>query len=153
VSSAPEGTTDYLQSDLRDTDAVLTGAARTLDFSQPVAVLLFAVLHFIADADDPYTIVKQLMDAVPAGSYLVICHSSSDIQPEQVAEMTRRYNTSGPAQVRPRSRQEVTRFFDGLDLIDPGVVPLTQWLSHGQADAYYGSPLAGYVGVARKPSE
>jgi hypothetical protein len=151
LTSSPEGRTDYLQSDLRDTQAILTGAARTLDFSKPVAVLLFAVLHFIPDADDPYKIVSQLMDAVPAGSYLVVCHASSDIQPEQVAEMTRRYNASGAAQLRPRSREEVNRFFAGLDLIGPGVVPLTEWLSQGKDGANGASPLAGYVAIARKP--
>jgi hypothetical protein len=152
LTSTPAGKTDYLQADLRDTDAVLKGAERTLDFSQPVAILLYAVLHFIPDADDPYAVVNQLMDAVPAGSYLVICHASSDIRPEQVAEMARRYNASGAARMRPRDRREVTRFFDGLDLIAPGVVPLAEWLSPGQADAAVDRPLAGYVGVARKPA-
>jgi hypothetical protein len=151
LTSTQEGRTDYIQSDLRDTDTIVESAARTLDFSQPVAVMLLAILHFIPDADDPYTIVKRLMDPLPAGSYLVICHAASDIQPEQVAEMTRRYNASGAAQMRPRSRQEVTRFFDGLDLIGPGVVPLAEWLSPGQPDADDSSLLAGHVGVARKP--
>jgi hypothetical protein len=151
LTSTPEGETDYLQADLRDTDAILKGAARTLDFSQPVAILLFAVLHFIPDADDPYTVVKQLMDAVPAGSYLVIIHASSDILPEQVAEMARRYNASGAAPMRPRSLEDVTRFFDGLDLIGPGIVPIAEWLSPGQSAG--STPLAGYVGVARKPAE
>ncbi len=150
LTSAPEGETAYIESDLRDTDAILAGAARTLDFSQPVAILLFAVLHFIPDADDPYTVVKRLLDAVPAGSYLVICHASSDILPEQVAEQTRRYNASGAASMRPRTRQEVTRFFDGLDLIGPGVIPLAEWLSP-ERDEILGRPLAGYVGVGRKP--
>ena len=151
LTSTPQGKTHYLQADLRDTQAIVTGAATTLDFSQPIAVMLIAVLHFIPDADDPYTIVNQLMDAVPPGSYLVIGHGSSDILPEQAAEGTRRYNASGATQARPRSRQEVTRFFDGLDLIAPGVVPLTEWLSAGSPAADGGSPLAGYVGIARKP--
>jgi len=91
------------------------------------------------------------MDAVPAGSYLVVCHASSDIQPEQVAEMTRRYNASGAAQLRPRSRAEVNRFFAGLDPIGPGVVPLTEWPSQGKDAANGARPLAGYVAIARKP--
>ncbi len=150
LTSTAEGDTDYVQSDLRDTDAILTGAARTLDFSQPAAILLFSVLHFVPDADDPHTVVKRLMDAVPAGSYLVICHAPSDRQAEQVAELARRYNASGAALMRPRSHEEVTRFFDGLDLIGPGVVPSAEWLSPGQSVGR--SPLAGYVGVARKPA-
>ena len=152
LTSTPEGKTDYVEADLRDTATILSAAARTLDFSQPIAVLLLAVLHFIPDADDPYAIVKQLMDAVPAGSFLVICHAPSDIHPEQVAEMTRRYIASGAAPMRPRSHEEVVRFFEGLDLVGPGVVPIAEWLGQGQADAGDGSPLAGYVGIARKPA-
>jgi hypothetical protein len=151
LTSTPEGRTDYIQSDLRDTDTILKSAARTLDFGQPIAVMLLAVLHFIPDADDPHEIVRQLMDAVPAGSYLVIGHAASDTQPEQVAEMARRYNASGAAQMRPRDHGEVARFFEGLDLIGPGVASLTEWLSAGEAGADDGSPLAGWVGVARKP--
>ncbi len=83
LTSSPEGKTDYIQADLRDTDTILAGAARTLDFSRPVAVLLIAVLHFILDPDDPYRIVARLMDAVPSGSYLVMAHAASDISPER----------------------------------------------------------------------
>lgn len=149
LTSTPEGKTDYIQADLRDTDTILTAAARTLDFSQPVAILLIAVLHFIPDADDPYGIVKKLMDAVPAGSFLVICHAPSDINPEEITEMARRYNESGAEQMRPRSREEIMRFFDGLEMIPPGLAPLSTWLPPGRADASSGSAVAG---VGRKPS-
>jgi len=149
LTSTAEGATDYIEADLRDSDAILTGATQTLDFSQPVAVLLFSVLHFIPDADDPYAIVKRLMDAVPAGSYLVVCHAPSDRRAEQVAELARRYSASGAAPMRPRSHEEVTRFFDGLDLLSPGVVPSSEWPSPGRPAAQIS--LAGYVGVARKP--
>jgi O-methyltransferase involved in polyketide biosynthesis len=148
LTSTPEGKTDYIGADLRDTDTIVTTAARTLDFNQPVAVLLIAVLHFIPDTDDPYGVVKKLMDAVPAGSFLVICHAPSDINPEQVAEMARRYNESGAEQMRPRSREEIMRFFDGLELIAPGLAPLSEWLRPGHADAASGSAVAG---VGRKP--
>jgi O-methyltransferase involved in polyketide biosynthesis len=148
LTSTPEGKTDYIRADLRDTDAILTAAARTLDFSQPVAVLLLAVLHFIPDADDPYGIVKKLMDEVPAGSFLVICHAPSDINPGEIAEMTRRYNESGAEQMRPRSREEIMRFFEGLEMIPPGLAPLSEWLRPGLAGPSSGSAVAG---VARKP--
>ncbi|MGH3171004.1 MAG: SAM-dependent methyltransferase, partial [Trebonia sp.] len=111
----------------------------------PVAVLLIAVLHFIPDADDPYAIVRQLTDVLPAGSYLVICHAANDIYADEVAEGIRRYNASGPAQMRPRNHAEVLRFFDGLELIGPGVVPISDWLKEDD------EPMAAYVGVARKP--
>jgi O-methyltransferase involved in polyketide biosynthesis len=148
LTSAPEGRTDYIQADLRDTGKILAAAARTLDFSKPVAILLLAVLHFIPDEDDPYEIVHALMDAVPSGSYLVIVHAPSDRHPEEMAEQTRRYNESGAERMRPRSQEEMLRFFRGLELIGPGLAPLSGWLPDGQADP--GSDKA-VAGVARKP--
>jgi O-methyltransferase involved in polyketide biosynthesis len=150
LTSTPEGTTDYLQADLRDTETILKGAARTLDLSRPVAVLLIAVLHFIPDADDPYAVVARLMDAVPSGSYLVMAHGASDIAPQAAAEMTRRYNAMSSAPITVRNREHVARFFDGLDLIPPGLVPISQWGLAGRIDATAGG-LAGYCGIGRKP--
>ena len=151
LTSSPEGKTDYLQADLRDTSTIVAGAAGTLDFSQPVAVLLIAVLHFIPDDDDPYGIAKRLMDAVPPGSYLVIAHAASDIAADAAAEMARRYNERSPVSITPRSREQVARFFDGLDMVHPGLVPLSQWWESGQAEACTASDLAGYCGIGRKP--
>jgi hypothetical protein len=150
LTSSSEGKTDYIPADLRDTAAILSGAERTLDFSQPVAVLLIAVLHFIPDADDPYGIVARLMDAVPPGSYLVIAHAARDIQTGAIAEMTRRYNELSPVPVTPRTSEQVARFFDGLDVIEPGVVPIRQWWTP-EADTGADSGLAGYCGIGRKP--
>jgi O-methyltransferase involved in polyketide biosynthesis len=150
LSSSPEGATDYLQADLRDTETILKGASRTLDLSRPVAVLLVAVLHFIPDADDPYAIVARLMDAVPSGSYLVMAHGASDIAPEAAAEMTRRYNKMSSVPVTLRNREQVARFFDGLDLLPPGLVPISQWGLAGHIDATVGG-LAGYCGIGRMP--
>jgi O-methyltransferase involved in polyketide biosynthesis len=149
LTSSPEGQTDYIQADLRDTDTILKGAARTLDFSRPVAVLLIAVLHFIPDADDPYGVVARLMDAVPSSSYLVMAHAASDIAPEASAEMARRYNEMSPASITPRSREQVARFFDGLDMAPPGLVPISQWGLAGRIDATVGG-LVGYCGMGRK---
>jgi O-methyltransferase involved in polyketide biosynthesis len=150
LTSSREGKTDYLQADLRDTDTILAGAARTLDFTRPVAVLLIAVLHFIPDADDPYAIVARLMDAVPAGSYLVIAHAASDIAAESSAEHTRRYNQVSSATLTPRSRDQVARFFDGLDLEPPGLVPMSEWTRPAEVGSAAGA-LVGYCGLARKP--
>jgi O-methyltransferase involved in polyketide biosynthesis len=150
LTSSPEGQTDYVQADLRDTDTILEGAARTLDLSRPVAILLIAVLHFIPDADDPYAIVTRLMDAVPSGSYLVMAHAASDIAPGASAEMARRYNQMSSAPITPRSRDQVTRFFDGLDLLPPGLVPISRWGLSGRIDPNAGG-LVGYCAIARKP--
>jgi O-methyltransferase involved in polyketide biosynthesis len=148
LTSSPEGKTDYIQADLRETDDILSAAARTLDFSKPVAILLLAVLHFIPDADDPYAIVRKLMDAAPSGSFLVIVHAPSDRSPEEMAEHTRRYNASGAEFMSPRSQEEILRFFAGLELIGPGVAPLSEWLPKGQAGPASDEAVAG---VAAKP--
>jgi O-methyltransferase involved in polyketide biosynthesis len=150
LTSSPQGKTDYIQADLRDTDTILAGAARTLDFTQPVAVILIAVLHFIPDADDPYQVVARLMAALPSGSYLVMAHAASDIAPEASAEMARRYNAMSSASITPRTREEVARFFDGLEMVPPRLVPIGEWGLPGQIDSTLGG-LIGYCGIGRKP--
>jgi len=150
LTSSPEGRTDYIQADLRDVAAILDGAARTLDFSQPIAVVLIAVLHFIEDAEDPYRIMTRLMDAMPSGSYLVIGHAASDIDAAASAELTRRYNQLSSATITPRDRDQVTRFFEGLELLPPGVVPLSQWNLASDINPTVGG-LVGYCAIARKP--
>jgi len=149
LTSSPKGKTDYIQADLRDTDTILAAAARTLDLSRPVAVLLIAILHFIPDQADPYEIVARLMDAVPSGSYLVMAHAASDIAPEASAEMARLYNGMSSVPITPRNREQVARFFDGLDMVPPGLVPISQWGLTGQIDATAGA-LMGYCGIGRK---
>ena len=150
LTSTSEGATAYLDADLRDTKAILDAAAETLDFSQPIALMLLIVLHMIPDGDDPYGIVAGLVRALPAGSYLVLAHPASDIRTAQQAEMTRRVNErmSGP-KATMRDRAAIARFFDGLDLLDPGVVQPQQW----RPDPAHGAPdqVTAWCGVARKP--
>jgi hypothetical protein len=148
LTSAPEGRCSYLDADAHDSGRILAEAARTLDFSQPVAVMMLTVLHFIPNDDDPYGLVARYLDAVPPGSYLAISHSSSDTQGDVVSAGTSGYNASSRSPVSPRSLAEVTRFFDGLELVPPGVVPVGQWTPAGVADA---PALQGYSGLARKP--
>jgi len=133
------GTTDYAELDLRDTSEVLTRAAKTIDFDEPAAVLLSAVVHFLPDADDPWGIVAQLADALAPGSYLLITHVASDITPAAVVAMASGYNERAAVAITPRSREQVTRFFDGLTLTGPGIVP-----------AGAGRNLPAYFGLGRK---
>ena len=151
LTSSPEGRTDYLQADLRDTDTILKGAARTLDLTRPVAILLIAVVHFIPGADDPYAIVARLMDAVPPGSYLVMAHAASDIAPEASAEMARRYNQMSSATITPRTRDQVARFFAGLDLLPPGLIPVNEWTLSGHASIPPPAPLSATAPSPAKP--
>jgi O-methyltransferase involved in polyketide biosynthesis len=146
LGSGPQGATAFIQADLRDTGRVLDEAARILDLSQPVAVLLLGVLPFIPDDDDPAAIVARLMAAVPPGSYLAVAHSASDIAAEQMARTVRRYNLQARDPVTVRSYAEVARFFDGLDLVEPGLVQLHRWRAESD-----GLELPNYGGVGRKP--
>ena len=148
LTSDPAGVTDYIDADLRDTREILDGAARTLDFSRPVAVTLLAILHLIPDSDDPREIVATLMAAVPPGSYLVISHPAGDVRPVAVAEMARRVNARlGPTRGTMRDQAEVTRLFDGLELLDPGIVQPQLWRPAGAVPE---AEVGIWCGVARK---
>jgi hypothetical protein len=150
LTSSPEGVTAYLDADLRDTHEIIERAAGTLDFAQPVAVMLLAILHYIPDLDEAQRIVARLVGAVPPGSYLAISHAASDISPEEMAEMIRRMNehlAEGNHVGRPR--HVVAQFFDGLDLAEPGVVKVTEWRPASAVEAE--GPTSLWGGVARKP--
>jgi hypothetical protein len=148
MASGPLGACDYIDADLRDTQTILTGAARTLDFSRPVAVMLIAVLHLIGDEDDPREIVAKLMGAVPPGSYLALSHVASDIEPEKMAEMGKRLNRLLAQKGTYRSRAEVETLFEGLELVEPGVVRIPQWRPDSEVEAK--TPAAMWGGVGRK---
>jgi hypothetical protein len=152
LTSSPEGRTAYVDGDLRDPAKILAGAREVLDFGQPVAVLLFAVLHFLDDADDddaddPYRIVGDLLAELAAGSHLVISHITADHDPEaweRFATVMRRQGIT----TRLRSHAEVSRFFAGLEPVGPGVVPISRWRPDEEA-GFTDAQVALYGGVAR----
>jgi S-adenosyl methyltransferase len=147
MKSDPEGATDYIDADLRDTGTILMQAARTLDFTRPVAVMLVGILHCIPDEDDPAGLVATLLAAVPAGSYLVISHPASDIHAEEMAEGAALMNRALPQAITFRPFADVARFFDGTELVPPGLVSTTQWQPGQRLDV---TPMPGWAGVARK---
>ncbi len=149
LASAPEGATDYLEADLREPGKIISAAARTLDFRQPVAVVLMAVLQFIPDGEDPDGIVAELLEAGPSGSYLIVSHPASDIDPEAMAEMATRLNRLMSQSVALRDHGEVSRFFEGLELAEPGVVRIPEWRPDSPAEA--ASPATMWGGVGRQP--
>jgi hypothetical protein len=151
LTSHAAGATAYVDADLRDLGAILTRATAVLDFSRPVAVMLLGVLHCIPDEDDPAALVARLMEAMPPGSYLVISHPASDVATAQMATSMRAYNDQAAVPLTARSHAEVTRFFAGLDLIDPGVVQVHRWRA-GAGDPGTGRDLPNYGALARKPS-
>jgi S-adenosyl methyltransferase len=120
--SAPEGRTDFIEADLRQPLAILSEAARTLDFGRPVAIILTAILHLIQDDEEPYQLVRQLVGALAPGSYVVISHAAADIGNGDMASMTSRLNELMAQQTTPRNRAQVSQFFEGLDLVEPGLV-------------------------------
>ena len=149
LTSNKAGATDYVDADLRDVDAIVQQGARTLDFSAPVAVMLIAVLHLIGDDEDPHGVVAKLMSAVPPGSYLALSHVASDIEPEKMAAMRERLNRLVAQKGTYRTRGEVTRFFHGLELVEPGMVRIQQWRPDSEIQAR--SAAAMWGGVGRKP--
>jgi len=154
LTTGPQGRTAYIDADLRDIDAILGSAdlQRTLDLSQPVGLLLIAVMHFIPDEDDPWALADRLLAALPSGSYLALSHLTGDFDPAAWAGVVAVYRRSGVT-MQVRHKPDIERFFAGLDLIDPGVVSLPHWrpdprdVGRPPSDA----AVSVYGGVARKP--
>jgi S-adenosyl methyltransferase len=150
LTSSAEGATEYIDADLRDTGTILSQAARLLDFTKPVAISLLAILHVIPDSDDPYAIVAGLMDAVPSGSYLAISHAGSDLlRAEAQAGLDEIGKRMTQQQLSARSREEVARFFAGLDLVEPGLVPVEEWRQDPGPAAAGESAVWGALGRKR----
>ncbi|HUN32963.1 MAG TPA: SAM-dependent methyltransferase [Trebonia sp.] len=131
LTSSAEGATAYIDADLREPDKILAhpDLCATLDFSRPMALMLGAILHFIPDAEDPYGIVARLVSALPKGSYLVVSHATNDfLSPQEVDEIVAgRY---GPFYAR--SEAEFGRFFEGTELVPPGITSVAEWRAHNE---------------------
>ena len=150
LNSGPSGSTSYIDADLRDTDKILAVAAETLDFNQPVAVMLIGVLHLIPDAEDPHGIVTRLMTAMPSGSYLSVTQPASDINAGEAAAGAKRYNSHVATPQTRRDHAETSRFFDGLELVAPGVVQIHRWSPEPDAEDLH-RDVSAWGGVGRKP--
>jgi hypothetical protein len=149
LNSAPEGATDYIDADLQHPDVILEAAARTLDFSRPVGITLLGILEFVT-TDEAYTIVKRLMDAVPSGSHLGIACPSDEVNPGPIRQVIQSWNESGATPAVLRSAKELTRFFDGLELLEPGLVSCPQWRPDRNT-LYADRQIGFFCGVGRKP--
>lgn len=154
LDGRPEGRTAYVHGDIRDTAALLASDAvrDTLDLTRPVALSLFAVLHLFADDDAPYETVEQLKAAVPSGSTLTLSHGTADLDPEGMARLVATYAEAGIA-VTLRTREQFARFFDGWELLEPGVTVHHRWRRDPERDLAQvtDAEAAGYGAVARKP--
>jgi hypothetical protein len=149
LTSAPQGVTSYIDADARDPGVIIAEAGATLDFSEPVAVIMVDLLNFIEDDDTARAAVSVLAGAVPPGSYLAIMHPASDLDPA-LPEAEQRWNQLAAQRVRLRSRAEVAGFLSGLELVEPGLVTVPEWRPEpGEPIPQELIPL--YGAVARKP--
>jgi hypothetical protein len=148
LSTTRPGSTNFMEADLRDPEPILSRARQTLDFGQPIAVMMLGVLHLVRDEEDPWSLVERWMAAVPVGSYLVISHPALEINPGQ-EEAQRRYNERVATPQTLRTRADVARFFANLELVEPGLVQVHQWRpDHDRVD-HDEAPTA-HAAVARK---
>jgi O-methyltransferase involved in polyketide biosynthesis len=144
LTSTPQGCTDYVEADVRDPGTILRAAAGTLDLDRPVALMMLGILGNVADHDEARSILSRLIDAVPPGSYLVL-NDGADTDPAHVAAQRAANEAGHPYHLR--RPDQLARFFDGLDLVEPGLVPTSRWRPEVDAPA----ELPVFCGVARKP--
>jgi hypothetical protein len=149
LTSGPRGATQYVHGDARQPGPIIEAAAGTLDFGRPIALMLIGVLHLIQDGEDPWGLVASLVSRLPAGSYLAISHPAIDIAPGQ-AEAQRRYNERVSTPQTLRDRAQVARFFEGLELVEPGLVHVHAWRP-GELDDAPPDAISAWGAVARKP--
>jgi O-methyltransferase involved in polyketide biosynthesis len=149
LTSTPEGATDYVEADLAHPETILREAARTLDLSRPVALVLMGVLHHVPDTARAYAIVDRLKAALAPGSYLVINHATNAVYGETSDESVRHWNKFGKPTITLRSPDEIARFFAGWTLMGPGVVSCSRWRpatadeSSAEVDEFGGVAVAG----------
>ncbi|GAA0663008.1 SAM-dependent methyltransferase [Kitasatospora atroaurantiaca] len=149
--SGDQGKTSYIHADLREPEKILDhpSLVGTLDLTQPVGLMLVAILMLLGDEDDPKSKVATLLDALPSGSHVVVTHPSADFNPEAMGAVVTAAK-QGHMTLVPRSRDEVAAFFGDWELIEPGVAPVMAWHPEGAPPA---DPEAAYywAGIARKP--
>ena len=153
LASGPQGATAYLEADIRDPDKILSDQVTrgTLDFTEPIALMLVAVLHFILDEDDPLRIVRTLVDALPSGSYVVASHATAEHNPEGLSGANRAYSEGGVRGALRTSEEFADLVFGGLELVDPGVVLVSEWRPEEGGLRPAASEVNTYGAVARKP--
>jgi len=149
--TSTKAVTAYVDADLHDPDEILAAAGRTLDFTRPIGLMMLGILGHISDDDEARSIVKRLLDALPSGSYLTICDGTNDLF-EAGVEAQRLYNESGAVPYRLRSAQQIADFFEGLELVEPGVVSCPRWRPDPVAIGRDLPPEMDQVaGMGRKP--
>jgi hypothetical protein len=153
LTSSPEGETAYLEADLNDPASILSDPVlrRTLDLTQPVGLMLIAVLHFIPGRGKARPIVEELLAALPPGSYLVATNATSDFGTRAEAELYARLLEEGRTDVWTRDKAEFSAIFEGLELVDPGVVPASEWRPEGKGPLPDRAEINVWSALGRKP--
>ncbi|ANP56524.1 SAM-dependent methyltransferase [Streptomyces griseochromogenes] len=148
LTSSPEGVTDYVDADVRDPDAIVRSAAETLDLDRPVAVMMLGILNFVLDSGEARDIVRRIMAAVPSGSALALTHPTFDAEVggQGNAAAMEFWNANATPPITARGRTEIAAFLDGLEPVEPGLVPCSQWRAEADAAA-----VPQYGAVAVKP--
>jgi hypothetical protein len=145
LTSSPEGACEYLDADIRNPATILEAAAALLDFKQPVALMLMGIMGHFTD-DEAYPIVSQLVAGLPSGSYFALYDGANT--DEAFTQAQQGYNDSGAVPYYLRSPEQFERYFEGLEMVEPGVVPLVQWRPDPDTEQ---APIYSYCGVGRKP--
>ncbi len=149
LTSTPEGATDYIDADVHDPEAILRGAAQTLDLDRPVALTLLGILNFVMDTDEAVSILHRLLDAVPSGSFLVVSHPTTEVDGEAMTQAVEYWNGQGSAPMTLRSRTDLARFFDRVELLEPGLVSCSRWRPEpGEPEP---AEVTHFGAVGRKP--
>jgi len=148
LTSTPEGVTDYVDADLHDPDKILDAAANTLDFSVPIALILSGIMGHIADNEGAHAIVSRLMDRLPSGSYLMLQDGTTVSQAN--ADALEDYNSSGAIPYNLRTPEEIVRYFDGLEVVEPGVISIQQWRPDPGEPTEPFADVNTYGGIGRK---
>ncbi|MEV7458963.1 SAM-dependent methyltransferase [Streptomyces rubiginosohelvolus] len=146
--SRPDGVTDYVHADVREPAIILDAARETLDFDRPIALSVLGLLHFLPDTEKPIDILRTFTDAMAPGSYVVLSHGASDVNEEKGEQSADEYKKGG-IQLALRTREEFSRFFEGLEIVTPGLVKAPEWFNGRPAPEQEHSGM--YVAVARVP--
>jgi hypothetical protein len=149
LTSSTQGATDYIEADIRNPGPILAAARTTLDFGQPIAIMLLGILNFVVDDDQATAVVRELLAAVPAGSHLVISHPTLEVNREAVEQSMRSWNESGAAPITARTPEQIRGFFAGLELLGPGVVTCSAWRPDPTTDTV-SEQISEYGGAGRK---
>jgi len=151
LTSSPEGSTDYLHADLHDPDTILRAAATTLDLSQPVAIMLLGIMHFISDDDELQQIIDRLVSAVPSGSYIAVANTTTAVNGATTAEAVRVWNIDAQPKLKLRTPERIAEFFTGLELVEPGWVSCSRWRPEPLEDGSLPTEVDQWCGIIRKP--